>query len=127
VSLFKQVDAVVVHVDNLDMGIDFYCTQLGQKLKWRNDTSAGLEMGESELVLSTVLSAETDILVESVDDAVKQIAKHGGSVVLDPEDMPVGRVAVVKDPFGNTLTLVDLSKGTYQTNSDKSVVSSPKQ
>ena len=32
-----------------------------------------------------------------------------------PEDIPVGRVAVVADPFGNRLVLLDLSKGTFRT------------
>jgi len=122
-SLFKQIDAVVLHVDNLDTGIEFYCSQLGHILKWRNDTSAGLELGESELVLSTILKPETDILVDSVEDAVRQIVEGGGSIVLQPEDIPVGRVAVVKDPFNNVLTLVDLSKGTYRTDDNKSVTS----
>ncbi|HEX3568406.1 MAG TPA: VOC family protein [Candidatus Saccharimonadales bacterium] len=120
-ALFKQVDAAVLHVDNLEAGLDFYCSKLGQKLKWRNDISAGLELGESELVLSTALDAETDILVESVDEAVKQIAEYGGIVVVAPEDIPVGRVAVVKDPFGNVITLVDLSKGTYKTDDSHNV------
>jgi predicted enzyme related to lactoylglutathione lyase len=35
-----------------------------------------------------------------------------GRVVTGPFDIPVGRVAVVADPFGNILVLVDLSKAT---------------
>ena len=31
-----------------------------------------------------------------------------------PFDIPVGRVAVVADPFDNVLVLIDLSKGRYQ-------------
>jgi hypothetical protein len=34
-------------------------------------------------------------------------------VVTQPFDIPVGRIAVVQDPFGNTLVLLDLSKGYY--------------
>jgi hypothetical protein len=30
-------------------------------------------------------------------------------------DIPVGRLAVVQDPFGNRLVLVDLSAGRYRT------------
>jgi hypothetical protein len=36
-------------------------------------------------------------------------------VVTGPSDIPVGRVAVVADPFGNILVLLDLSKGRYIT------------
>jgi hypothetical protein len=36
-------------------------------------------------------------------------------VVAAPVDIPVGRAAVVADPFGNELVLLDLSKGRYVT------------
>jgi hypothetical protein len=42
-------------------------------------------------------------------------------VVSGPEDIPVGRVAVVSDPFGNPLVLLDLSKGTFRTSPDGTV------
>lgn len=32
-----------------------------------------------------------------------------------PFDIPVGRVAVVADPFSNVLVLIDLSNGRYTT------------
>ena len=38
-----------------------------------------------------------------------------------PEDIPVGRMAVVSDPFGNPLVLLDLSKGTFRTDHDGNV------
>ncbi|MEX2008463.1 MAG: VOC family protein [Candidatus Spechtbacterales bacterium] len=113
--LLKKVDAVLVKVPDIETGINFYCKQLGQQLIWRKDTMAAVSLGESELVLSTTLDPETDILVESVEEAVEAIVKAGGSVVVEVQDIPVGKAAVVKDPFGNHLTLVDLSKGTYQT------------
>ena len=39
----------------------------------------------------------------------------GATVLAEPFEIPVGRVAVVLDPFGNALVLLDLSKGTYDT------------
>ena len=41
--------------------------------------------------------------------------------MVEPFDIPVGRVAVVSDPFGNVLVLLDLSKGTYETNEHRDV------
>ena len=69
--------------------------------------------GDSELVLTTRQSYEPNWLVDNVDDAVALLTGHGGDLVAAPFDIPVGRVAVVRDPFGNTLVLVDLSNGTY--------------
>ena len=114
--VLKSVDAVVVRASDLDAGLRFYCDRLGLDLVWRSDSACGLSMnGGTELVLSTEHAPETDLLVDSVGDVVDLLVSGGGAVVAGPLDIPVGRLAVVDDPFGNRLTLVDLSKGTYAT------------
>lgn len=64
---------------------------------------------------------EVDVLVESVDTAAQRIVAAGGALVAGPFDIPVGRVAIVADPFGNSLVLLDLSKGRYQTDASGTV------
>jgi len=117
--LFRQLDAVTVRVPDLDQGLSFYRDLLGHDLLWRNDAlgQAGLRLPESdtELVLSTSLDYAPNWLVTSVDDAVERLVAAGGRVVSRPAAIPVGRVAVVADPFGNPLILVDLSAGKYVT------------
>ena len=124
--LLRQLDAVTVPVPDLDLGLAFYRDQLGHQLLWRNDAlgQAGLSLPESntELVLSTALDYAPNWLVASVDDAVDGLVAAGGRVVSPPTPIPVGRVAVVADPFGNQLVLVDLSSGTYRTDATGRVV-----
>jgi hypothetical protein len=43
-------------------------------------------------------------------------------VILKPTQIPVGRLAVVSDPFGNALVLLDLSAGRYVTDADGRVL-----
>jgi catechol 2,3-dioxygenase-like lactoylglutathione lyase family enzyme len=114
-SLLLGVDAVVLRVPDLDAGLAFYCDGLGHELLWRTESMAGLRMAASgtELVLALDRDPETDMLVESVENAVRAFVDRGGSLVSGPQDIPVGKVAVVRDPFGNELVLVDLSKGRY--------------
>lgn len=116
-GLLKKVDAVTVHVPDLDAGVHFYGDVLGHSLEWRNDElgQAGLHLpdGDSELVLTTEHGYEPNWLVDSVDAAVAVFVENGGRVLAEPFDIPVGRVGVVADPFGNVLVLVDLSKGQY--------------
>lgn len=71
--------------------------------------------GDTEIVLTTQLRYEPDWLVASADEAAAAIRAAGGRVVTAPFDIPVGRLTVVEDPFGNTLILLDLSKGHYAT------------
>lgn len=117
--LLRLVDAVTVPVPDLDAGLACYVDRLGHELLWRNDElgQAGLRCpgSETELVLSTGLSYAPNWLVESADAAAELIIAAGGRMISEPADIPVGRVAVVADPFGNELILVDLSKGRYRT------------
>ena len=63
----------------------------------------GLRLPESkgELVLSTNLEYAVNWLVTSVSEAVEIILEAGGEVILEPTQIPVGRLAVVSDPSGN--------------------------
>ncbi|MGS0686433.1 VOC family protein [Nakamurella sp. GG22] len=114
---------MTVPVPDLDAGLGFYGVRLGHRVVWRNDDvgQAGLLLpdGESELVLSTRQPYEPNWLVSSADDAADSIRAAGGTVIVEPFDIPVGRVTVVADPFGNRLVLVDLSAGRYSTDESK--------
>jgi predicted enzyme related to lactoylglutathione lyase len=117
--LLQAVDAVTIPVPDLEAGLRFYRDRLGHQLRWRNDAigQAGLALpgSNTEIVLTTELDYEPDWLVESADAAAAAVLEAGGQVVVEPFDIPVGRVAVVADPFGNRLVLLDLSKGRYLT------------
>lgn len=123
--LLRSVDAVTFHVSDLDSGLDFYVDRLGHSLRWRNDDigQAALTLPESatEIVLSTRHGYEPNWLVDSADDAAATVEAAGGTVISPPVDIPVGRVAVVADPFDNVLVLVDLSKGRYATDEQGTV------
>lgn len=122
VPILKKVDAVLVKVPSIEQGLDFYREQLGMQTRWKKEDMAAVYLGDTELVLSTKLNPETDFLVDSVEHAVGVFERAGGKIVVAPEDLPVGKVAVVEDPFGNKLTLVDLSKGEFETDASGNVI-----
>ena len=117
--LLLGVDAVTVPVPDLDAGLAFYQGLLGHRLLWRNDDvgQAGLALGaqETELVLTTTAPYAPTWLVSSVDNALDAIVMAGGRSVSSASDVPVGRLAVAEDVFGNRLVLLDTSKGRYLT------------
>lgn len=123
--LFRKVDAVTVRVPNLDAGIAFYVDRLGHPLRWRNDdigaAAVALPESDTEIVLTTQHGYEPNWLVDSADDAAAFTEAAGGRVMTPPFDIPVGRVAVVADPFDNVLVLIDLSKGRYTTDTTGAV------
>ncbi len=120
--LLRKIDCVQIPVPDLDAGLRFYRDGLGLELKWRHATQAGLRLGDSELVLQTERpEPEVDFLVDAAEEAVRRVESLGGTVLSGPEDIAVGRLAKVADPFGNSLVLLDLTKGTFQTGPDGAV------
>lgn len=123
--LFRRIDCYRLPVDDLEAAIAFYCKGLGHELKWRTPTAAGLRLPDSdtELVLHMERPGlETDLLVESTDLAAQQFVKAGGKVVTPPFDIAVGRCAIVEDPWGNRLVILDLSRGLLVTDADHNVL-----
>jgi predicted enzyme related to lactoylglutathione lyase len=121
----RKVDAVTVPVPDLDSGLRFYAQALGHELLWRDEAAGqaglGLPEGDTEIVLTTRQRYEPNWLVESADAAAARVRDAGGRVLRGPFDIPVGRVAVVADPFENVLVMLDLSKGRYSTDKARRV------
>jgi predicted enzyme related to lactoylglutathione lyase len=124
--VLRAVDAVTLSVPDLDAGIAFYRDQLGHRLRWRSDErgQAGLECPDAatEIVLSTTLPAEPNWLVHDAAQTAEIIERAGGRLLQPLIDIPVGKGAIVEDPFGSRLVLVDLSKGTYRTDAEGAVI-----
>ncbi len=123
--LLRAVDCITVPVPDLDSGLAFYRDALGHRLLWRNNevgqAAVALPEADTELVLTTGQNYAPGWLVASADEAAEAIRCAGGRIVTQPCDIPVGRLAVTADPFGNVLVLLDLSKGHYLTDATGTV------
>jgi catechol 2,3-dioxygenase-like lactoylglutathione lyase family enzyme len=123
--LFRKIDCLQIPVPDLDAGLAFYRDGLGHQLIWRTATAAGLRLPDSdaEIVLQTERpDREVNLLVESADAAGSAILAAGGRVVVAPFDIQIGRCAVVADPWGNQLVVLDMSKGALRTDQQGNVI-----
>ena len=123
--LIRKVDCLRLYVPDLEQGLSFYHDHLGHELIWRSATAAGLRMPDTdaELVIQTEEERhEIDLLVDSADDAAEFIEQAGGKVIVPPFDIQIGRCAVVEDPWGNPLILLDISKGLLATDAKGNVI-----
>ena len=123
-TLIRKVDCIRLYVPDLEAGLMFYRDRLGHELIWRTETAAGLRLPESdaELVLQTEEQRqEVDLLVDSADEAARQVEAAGGKVIVPPFDIQIGRCVVLEDPWGNPLVLLDTSKGLLNTDADVNV------
>jgi len=57
-----------------------------------------------------------------VPDAVSAFVEAGGEVVKPPFEIQIGRCAVVRDPWGNVLVILDASKGLLRTDDAGNVI-----
>lgn len=115
--VLRAVDCVTVPVPDLDAGLAYYAGALGHEVLWRDESTGqvGLRLPGSatELVLTTSAPYAPAWLVDAVPAAVDALVAAGGTVRRAATTIPVGRLAVVADPFGNDLVLLDLSADRY--------------
>ena len=121
--LIRKVDSLQLRVTDIDEALAFYRDRLGHALVWRTETAAGLAMAESdsELVIQSERETEVDLLVESADAAAERFLEAGGTLIAGPFDIQIGRAAVVQDPWGNRLVLLDMTKGRLVTDAEGTI------
>jgi predicted enzyme related to lactoylglutathione lyase len=115
------VDCLQVPVPDLEPALAFYRDRLGHELIWRTGAAAALRMPDSdaEIVLQTERPRlEVNLLVDSADAAAERFAAAGGRILAPPFDIQIGRCAVVQDPWGNVLVILDGTKGRLATDAD---------
>lgn len=123
--LIRKVDCVSFPVADLDEALGFYGDRLGHEVIWRTATAVGLRLPESdaELVLHTEdRPPAAELLVDAVPEAIAHFERAGGVLLSGPFEIQIGRCAVVSDPWGNHLVLLDMSKGPLRTDEHGNVI-----
>ena len=115
--MLRKIDCVMIRVEDVKGAADYYAKVFGMKPQWGSDDSVGLAFPESdaEIVLhndSNVPSAvEVHYLVDDVVEAVAYYEEQGAQILVAPFDITIGKCAVIKDPFGVRLCILDMTKG----------------
>jgi predicted enzyme related to lactoylglutathione lyase len=116
-SMFKKVDCVMIRVDDVDAAVKFYREVFGMKPLWSDNGATGLGFPETDAEI--VLHSNADIphkvevhyLVDDVEAAVSICAGKGCRIVEPPFDILIGKCAVISDPFGTTICILDATSG----------------
>lgn len=115
--MLKKIDCVMIRVDDLQAATAYYQEVFGLRPLWRDALSVG--MGFPETDAEIVLHCDPEIppevavhyLVDDVVAAVELFRARGCQVLAEPFDIPIGQCAVIQDPFGVVLAILDMSKG----------------
>ena len=102
----------MLFVTDIEAGLKFYRDKLGHELLWQRGKTAGLKMpaSDAELVISEEIPQETCLLVDDAIHSYKFLVENGCKTLREPFDIPIGKLAIVLDPWGNELHFLDLSK-----------------
>ena len=122
--MLSKVACIMIYVDDLTESVNFYADVFGLKPVWQdqNKGQAGLlfPASDTEIVLHTDPNipgqVEVYYQVEDVSAALTKYVDQGCTVLAEPFDMRMGRGAVLRDPFGVRLCILDMSKAVAQTN-----------
>jgi lactoylglutathione lyase len=119
--MLRKIDCVMVKVDDLEAAARYYVEVFGLKRLWADGFSIAMGMPETdaEIVLHNDPNLPKEIgvhyLVDDVVETVNQFTTKGCTVVEPPFDIAIGKCAVIQDPFGTILCILDMTKGARPT------------
>ena len=115
--MLRKIDCIMIRVEDVKAAASYYAEVFGLQPRWSGDGSIGLGFSKSdaEIVLHSdpniPSSVEVYYLVDNVVAAAADYAARGCQVLVPPFDITIGKCAVITDPFGTRLCILDMTKG----------------
>jgi predicted enzyme related to lactoylglutathione lyase len=111
--MLRKIDCVMVPVPDLVAAAAYYERVFRLTVNWRDDTAVGMRLpgSDAEVVLNIEGISGVHYLVDDVLTAVREATDDGCTLVLGPFEVVIGKCAVLEDPFGNRVYLLDMTKG----------------
>ena len=113
----KKIDCVMIRVADTRTAAEFYTGVFGLHRSWEDDTAIGLVFPESdaEIVVHTDANIPSDVevhyMVDDVVEATEAFVAGGCRILVEPFDIVIGKCAVIADPFGTRLCILDTTRG----------------
>lgn len=111
-----KIDSIMFRVTDLDASAAFYSGVLGLQQVWRDDDRQMIGFkfpeDESEIVIHTnpdIPNPDFSVLVNDVAAFVQTYRDDGHAVLVEPFDVRTGKFAVLSDPDGNAINIIDLT------------------
>jgi lactoylglutathione lyase len=126
--MLRKIDCIMIRVADVEAVANYYAKVFGLRPIWSGDGSMGLAFPETdaEIVLhcdpNIPSSVEVYYLVDDVVVAVDHFEAQGCQVLVDSFDIAIGKCAVIVDPFGTRLCILDITKGARPLNLEGSAI-----
>ena len=120
--MLRKIDCVMIRIGDVEAAAEYYARVFGLIPQWSGDGSVGLVFPESdaEIVLHNDANLPSNVEVHYlVDDALAAVAEYaaqGCQILVEPFEITIGKCAVIQDPFGTRLCILDMTKGMRENN-----------
>lgn len=115
--MLRKIDCIMIRVPDITAAVEYYIAVLGLRHNWTREHAVGLGFPETdaEIVLHDFDDmpgpAEAHYLVDDVVGAVAELTRQGCHILVAPFEIEIGQCAVIEDPFGVRLCILDMTKG----------------
>ena len=113
----KKIDAVLIRVDDLEQSAEFYIDVMGMKRGWTDKEHQMIGLlfpgNDTELVLhcdESLPDPNVSYQVDNVLEFVEQYKSQGNKVLVEPFDIRCGKCAILQDPEGHSVEIMDITK-----------------
>ena len=113
----KKIDAVLIRVKDLERSAEFYIDVLELKRGWTDTEHQMIGLlfpgNDTELVLHLDETLPDPNVSYQVDDVLKFVEKYrrqGYTVLVEPFDIRCGKCAILQDPDGHSVEIMDITK-----------------
>jgi predicted enzyme related to lactoylglutathione lyase len=120
--MLRKIDCVMIRVEKVEAAASYYADVFGLQPLWSGDCSIGRVFRETDAEIvfhcdpKIPSSVKVYYKVDDVISAVANYAARGCEVLVAPFDITIGKCAVLKDPFGTRLCILDSTKGIRPSN-----------
>jgi len=113
----KKIDAVMLRVSDLEKTARFYVDVMGLKRGWTDTENQMIGLlfpgNDTELVLhcdESLPDPNVSYQVDNVLEFVEKYKRKGFKVLVEPFDIRCGKCAILEDPGGHRIEVMDITK-----------------
>jgi predicted enzyme related to lactoylglutathione lyase len=119
-----KLGLVMIVVSNMDRSVAFYRDVLGLKMLFHQNNWSQFDAGQmliglhpegEQVKVSPTTGFSLGIYVDDIMKTVSELKRRHGHISIEPRPEPFGRWALLKDPDGYGIQLIELKSGYRET------------
>jgi catechol 2,3-dioxygenase-like lactoylglutathione lyase family enzyme len=119
-----KLGLVMIVVSNMDRSVAFYRDVLGLKMLFHQNNWSQFDAGQmliglhpegDQVKVSPTTGFSLGIYLDDIMKTVSELKRRHGHISIEPRPEPFGRWALLKDPDGYGIQLIELKSGYRET------------